>query len=51
MKRTTFEAVSSIKQTVTRQLKAIGEKGFSRAFDSFNERIKSCAEAGGDYIE
>jgi transposase len=51
MKGTRFEAVSSIQQTVTRELKAIGEEAFSRAFDSLYERCKYCEEAGGDYIE
>jgi histone-lysine N-methyltransferase SETMAR len=51
MKGTRFEAASSIQQTVTRELKAIREGAFSRAFDSLYERCKRCAEAGGDYIE
>jgi hypothetical protein len=51
MKRTGFEAVSSIQQTVTRELKPIREEAFTRAFDSLYERCKPCAEAGGDYIE
>jgi hypothetical protein len=46
-----FEAVSSMQQTVTRELKDILEESFSRAFDSLYERCKLCAEAGGDYIE
>jgi hypothetical protein len=50
MKRTRFEAVSSIQQTVMRELKAIWEEGFSQALDSFYERRKR-AEASGDYIE
>jgi hypothetical protein len=51
MKGTKFEAVSSIQQAVTRELKAILEESFPRAFDSLHERCKRCAEAGGDYIE
>jgi hypothetical protein len=51
MKGTRFEAVSPLQQTVTRELKAIREEAFSRAFDSLYERCKRCAEAGGDYIE
>jgi hypothetical protein len=48
MKDTRFEAVPSIQQTVTRELKAIGKEAFSRAFDSLYELCKPCAEAGGD---
>jgi hypothetical protein len=51
MKGTRFEAVSSIQQTVTRELKAMRDEAFSRASDSLYERCKRCAEAGGDYIE
>jgi hypothetical protein len=51
MKGARFEAVSSIQQTVTRELKAILEEAFSRAFDSLYERCKHCADAGGEYIE
>jgi transposase len=51
MKGTRFEAVASTQQTVTRELKAIREEAFSRAFDSLYERCKRCAEAGGDYIQ
>jgi hypothetical protein len=51
MKGTRFEAVSSVQGTVTRELKAIREGAFSRTFDSFYERCKPCAEAGGDYIK
>jgi hypothetical protein len=50
MKGTRFEAFSSIQQTVMRELKAIWEEAFSRAFDSLYERCKCCAEAGGDGI-
>jgi hypothetical protein len=32
---------------VTRELKAIREEAFSRAFDSLYERCKRCAEADG----
>jgi hypothetical protein len=51
MKGTTFEAVSSIQQTVARELKAIRKEAFSWAFDSLYERCKRCAEADRDYIE
>jgi hypothetical protein len=47
---TRFEAVSSIQQTVTRELKATREEAFSRAFDSLYEQ-RQRAEEGGDYIE
>jgi hypothetical protein len=49
-KWTRLEAVSSIQQNVTTELKALGEEAFSRAFDSLCERYKRCAEAGADYI-
>jgi hypothetical protein len=39
-KLTRFEAVSSIQQTVTKELKAIWEEACSRSFDSFYERYK-----------
>jgi hypothetical protein len=51
MNGTRFEAVSSIQQPVTKELKAIREEAFSREFDSLCERCKLCAEADGDYIE
>jgi hypothetical protein len=51
MKGTRFEAVSSIQQTIMRELKAIRDEAFSRAFDSLYELRKPCKEAGGDYIE
>jgi transposase len=51
MKGTRFAAVSSIQQIVTRELKAIQEEPFSRAFDSLYERYKRYAKAGRDYIE
>jgi hypothetical protein len=38
MKGKRFEAVSSIQQTVTRELKAIWEEAFSLAFDLLYER-------------
>jgi hypothetical protein len=44
MKGTRFEAVSSIQQTVTKELKTIREEAFSLAFDSLYERCKRCAE-------
>jgi hypothetical protein len=47
MNGTKFGAVSSIQQTVTRNLKAILEETFSVSFDSLYERCKRCAEAGG----
>jgi hypothetical protein len=50
MKGVRFEAVSSIQQTVTRELKAIREEAFSRAFYSSYERCKRCAEAGGTIL-
>jgi hypothetical protein len=50
MKGMKFEVVSSIQQTVTRELKAIREEAFSRAFVSLYERRKRCAEVGGDCI-
>jgi hypothetical protein len=51
VKLTRFKAVSSIQQSVTRELKAIGGERVSRAFDSLYERYKRWAEAGGNYIE
>jgi hypothetical protein len=51
MKGTGFEAVTSIQQTVTRELKAIREEAFTGAFDSLYEQCKRCEEAGGNYIE
>jgi hypothetical protein len=51
MKGARFEAVPSIQQTVTRELKAVREEAFSRTFDSLYERCKRCGEAGGDYTE
>jgi hypothetical protein len=50
-KGTRFEAVPSIHQTVTRELKAIQQDAFSQALDSLFERCKLCAEAGGNCIE
>jgi hypothetical protein len=46
-----FEVVSLIQQTVTRELKAIREEAFSRAFDSLYEQCKHCTEMGKDYVE
>jgi hypothetical protein len=51
MKGTRFEAVLSIQQIVTRELKAIREEAFYRVFDSLYERYKVCAEAAGDCID
>jgi predicted CopG family antitoxin len=45
MKRTRFKAVSSIQQTVMRELKAIKEEAFSQAIDLLYERCKR-VEAG-----
>jgi hypothetical protein len=46
-----FEAVSSIQQTVTKELKAIWEEALSQAFDLLYEQCKHCVEVGRDYIE
>jgi hypothetical protein len=51
IKGTRLGVVSSIQQTVTRELEAIREEALSRAFGSLHERCKRCEEAGGDYIE
>jgi transposase len=51
MKGTRFEAVSSIQQTVTIELKGKGEGAFSRSLDSLYERCKRFAAVGGDCIE
>jgi hypothetical protein len=51
MKGMRLEAVSSIQQTVTRDLKVIWEEAFSGALDLLYEQYKHCAEVGGDYIE
>jgi hypothetical protein len=51
VKRKRFEAVSYIRQTMTRELKTIREEAFSRALVSLYERCKHCAEVSGDYIE
>jgi hypothetical protein len=51
MKGTRVDTVSSIQQTMTRELKAIREEAFSWAFDSLYEQCKRCVEGGGDYIE
>jgi hypothetical protein len=50
MKWTRFDAVSSIQQTVTRELKTMRKEAFSPSFESLYERCKR-AEVGGDYIE
>jgi hypothetical protein len=47
IKGTRFKAVSSIQHTVKRELKAIREEAFSRAFDSLYERCKPRAVASG----
>jgi hypothetical protein len=51
MKGTRFEVVSSLQQTVARELKAVREEAFSLAFDSLYERCERYAEAGGDNTE
>jgi hypothetical protein len=51
MKWTRFEAVTSIQRTVTRELKALREEAFSRAFNPFYEQSKRYVGAGEDYIE
>lgn len=51
MKGTRFETVSSIQPPVMRELKAVREEAFSRAFDSLYERCIRCVEAGGDCVE
>jgi hypothetical protein len=51
MKGKRFEAVSLIQQIVTRELKAIWEEAFSRAFDSLNKRCKHCVEVDRAYTE
>jgi hypothetical protein len=50
MKGTKFEAVSSIQQIVTRELKAIWEEAFSRSFYSLYKRCKFCVEAGFNMV-
>jgi hypothetical protein len=44
MKRTKVEAVSSIQQTVLKEMKAIREEAFSRAFDSLYEYERCMSE-------
>jgi hypothetical protein len=51
LKGTRFKTVSSIKQTVMRELKAISEEAFSQAFDSLYELCKHCSKEGGDDTE
>jgi hypothetical protein len=51
MKETRFEAISSIQQTVTKEMKAMREEAFSREFDPLYERCKRGTETGGDYVE
>jgi hypothetical protein len=48
MRGTCFDAVSSIRQTVTTELKDMLEEAFCRAFDSLYQRCKLRAEAGGE---
>jgi hypothetical protein len=45
-----FQAVSSIQQTVTGELKAIREEAFSRAFDSLYERCKRVRKRAGPML-
>jgi hypothetical protein len=51
MKDMKFEAVSSVQQSMIRELKMIRQEAFSQALESLYERYKSCAEADGDCIE
>jgi hypothetical protein len=50
MKSRGFDAISSIQQTVIRELKSIPE-AFSWAFDLLYERCEHCIKARGDFIE
>jgi hypothetical protein len=50
MKGMRFEAVSLIHWTVARELKAVWEEAFSRAFSSLYEQYKCCAIAGRNSI-
>jgi hypothetical protein len=50
MKGTRFEAFSWIQQTATRELKAIREEAFSRAFDSLYERCKYVQKQAGTIL-
>jgi hypothetical protein len=47
MKGTRFEAILSIQQTVTGELKAIQEEAFPRVFHPLYDRCECSAEAGG----
>jgi transposase len=51
MKGTRFETVSSIKQIVTWELKAIWEEAFSWTFNSLYERCKRYVEASVDCVK
>jgi hypothetical protein len=50
MNGTRFEAVSSIQQTVMRELKTAWEWAFSQAFNSLYGRYRHCDEVGWYYI-
>jgi hypothetical protein len=50
MKGTRFEDVSSIQQTVMRELKAIMEEAFSWAFDSLYERVNGVRKQAGTIL-
>jgi hypothetical protein len=47
MKGVRFEAVSSIQQTVTRELKSIREETIFQAFDLSHKPYKRCADGYG----
>jgi hypothetical protein len=51
MKGTRFEAVSSLQQTVTKGHKAIREKTFSRAFDSFIRAGTIFSDGNNKYVK
>jgi len=46
-----FEDVEAIQRNVTRALKAIPEKEFSRSFQRLYERSKIFKEREGNYVE
>jgi hypothetical protein len=43
-----LEAIPSMQQTVTRELQAIREEAFSRAFNSLRQGNKRCGQVGRD---
>jgi hypothetical protein len=51
MKGRRFEAVPSIQQTMTRELRAVRDEAFSGTLGSLYEGGKCCAEADGDDTE